>query len=445
LLREEDEFMEILSLGEKIKKRRKELDLTLKNLAGDRITAGQISLIESGKSNPSMDLLEYLASALKVSVEHLMETEETQAGKICIYYQNIAESNILNNNLEVAWKALEDSFLYIEKYDLELNMATNLYLKALIHEKKKEYDEAQELLLSANNIYIKYNCSDEIIKVFMLLGKITLELDAYHSAYSYFQQAEKVFEESDVYNEVAIGKVYYYISKTLNKMGIDKEAIEYMKYAEEKLLKLKDSRNYGESFMKIGQERFKEGNLNQAIAYTEKSLSLFKTRQQNVLVAYLMSGLGELFSEYGYIDRSFEHLLDAKAIKERISEESTVNTLMLICNNYIKLKDEINAKKILEQIVSSMQNLSVTDCTLMCKYHILKYKIELLEKKYEEAERTLIDALNYTEKMNYHKESAEIAITLGKFYMDLGREEEAKKYLDEGVKILEQTKCLTDF
>ena len=437
--------MEILSLGEKIKKRRKELDLTLKNLAGDRITAGQISLIESGKSNPSMDLLEYLASALKVSVEHLMETEETQAGKICIYYQNIAEANILNNNLEVAWKALEDSFEYIGKYGLELNMATNLYLKALIHEKKKEYDEAQELLLSANNIYIKYNCSDEIIKVFILLGKITLELNAYHSAYSYFQQAEKVFEESDVYNEVAIGKVYYYISKTLNKMGIDKEAIEYMKYAEEKLLKLNDSRNYGESFMKIGQERFNEGNLNQAIAYTEKSLSLFRNRQQNLLITDLMCGLGELFSEYGYVDRSFSHLLYAKNIKERLPEESTVNTLMLICNNYIKLKDEVNAKKVLEQIVINMQDLNVTDCTLMCKYHILKYKIELLEKKYEEAERTLIDTLSYTEKMNYHKESAEIAITLGKFYMDLGRDEEARKYLDEGVKILEQTKCLTDF
>jgi len=118
---------------------------------------------------------------------------------------------------------------------------------------------------------------------------------------------------------------------------------------------------------------------------------------------------------------------------------------MLICNNYIKLKDEVNAKKVLEQIVINMQDLNVTDCTLMCKYHILKYKIELLEKKYEEAERTLIDTLSYTEKMNYHKESAEIAITLGKFYMDLGRDEEARKYLDEGVKILEQTKCLTDF
>ena len=48
-------------------------------MAGDRITPGQISLVESGKSNPSMDLLEYLADTLKTSIEYLMETEEYQA------------------------------------------------------------------------------------------------------------------------------------------------------------------------------------------------------------------------------------------------------------------------------------------------------------------------------------------------------------------------------
>ena len=51
--------MEILSLGEKIKRRRKQLNMTLKDLAKDRITPGQISLVESGRSNPSVDLLEY--------------------------------------------------------------------------------------------------------------------------------------------------------------------------------------------------------------------------------------------------------------------------------------------------------------------------------------------------------------------------------------------------
>lgn len=87
--------MEILSLGEKIKRRRKELNMTLKDLAGDRITPGQISLVESGKSNPSMDLLEYLAETLNTSIEYFMESEDTQAEKICKYYENIAESHII--------------------------------------------------------------------------------------------------------------------------------------------------------------------------------------------------------------------------------------------------------------------------------------------------------------------------------------------------------------
>ena len=74
--------MEILSLGEKIKRKRKELNMTLKDLAKDRITPGQISLIESGRSNPSMDLLEYLSENLNTTMEYLMESEETQAEKI---------------------------------------------------------------------------------------------------------------------------------------------------------------------------------------------------------------------------------------------------------------------------------------------------------------------------------------------------------------------------
>lgn len=437
--------MEILSLGEKIKQRRKELDLTLKNLAGDRITAGQISLIESGKSNPSMDLLEYLASTLKVSVEHLMETEETQANKICTYYENIAEACILNGHLEQGYKALEDSTSYIEKYNLEIRMARNLYLKALICEKRKQYDEAQELLLSANNIYVKFNYSNEVIRIFILLGKITLKLGAYHSAYSYFQQAEKVFEESDVYNEILIGQVYYYISKTLSKMGVDSKAIEYMKNAEEKLNKSKSLSHYGETFLEVANKRFQEGNLSQAIEYTQKSLSFFLYREQRRQMSELRSGMGSLFSEYGEINKSFEYLSDTEGLNEIVLKDAVVNSLILVCMNYIKLKDDTNAKKILEQIEENIQYIDKADYTLICKYNILKYKVELLEKKYELAESTLLNTLDYIVDVGCVSEGAEVAITLGKFYLDLGKEEEAGKYLDMGVNLLSNTSKFSDF
>lgn len=437
--------MRILSLGEKIKQRRKELDLTLKNLAGDRITAGQISLIESGKSNPSMDLLEYLAGALNVSVEHLMETEETQADKICLYYENIAEVNIYNNNINIANEALKTSYEYIDQYNLELRKATNLYLKAMICEKQKEYDEAQELLLSANNIYIKHNCNDKVIKVFLLLGKITLNLNAYHSAYSYFQQAEKVFQESNVYDELLIGQVYYYISKTLRKLGVEEKSLEYMKLAEEKFNLLKDDIKYGQSFIKMSEKSFEEGRLDDAIEYTERSLQIFEHRNTQYSLTDLFSGMGELFSEFGYVNKSFENLEDAQRYENIVSEEGIINTLIIACNNYIKLKDEKNATVVLQKISGKLQEMTNNDGTLVCKYHVLKYKINLLEKKFDEAERTLLDTLNYTLKMGYKKEAAEIAISLGKFYVEIGREDEAKTYLNEGVKILDEINDITDF
>ncbi|WP_155594238.1 helix-turn-helix domain-containing protein, partial [Clostridium tyrobutyricum] len=147
--------MEILSLGEKIKKRRKELNMTLKDLAGNRITPGQISLIESGKSNPSMDLLQYLTDILNISIEYLMETEKTQAEKNCIYFQNIAESYIMNKDLIEGEKYIDRAIYFAEEYNLEYRKAKNLYLKSKIFTARKQYSIAQQYLLSANVIFIE--------------------------------------------------------------------------------------------------------------------------------------------------------------------------------------------------------------------------------------------------------------------------------------------------
>jgi hypothetical protein len=59
----------------------------------------------------------------------------------------------------------------------------------------------------------------------------------------------------------------------------------------------------------------------------------------------------------------------------------------------------------------------------------------MLEKDLEEAEATLLMALEFVTNLDYKKENAEICALLGKFYVDIGQERRASDYLARGIEI----------
>lgn len=433
--------MEILSLGEKIKRRRKELNMTLKDLAGDRITPGQISLVESGKSNPSMDLLEYLANALNTSIEYLMESEETQAEKICTYFENIAESYIINEDLNQGEQYIEKALYYAEKYYLEYKKAKNLYLRGIIYMSKGEYPLAQQFFLSANVIFIKHNNYEETIKTFVNLGKITMELKAYHSSCSYFQQAENVYNDNNIGNDFLLGQIYYHIACIYFKLENTEKAINYSYLAKEKFRQMDNKKEYAKTLLLLSEEYNKRGDVDNAIKYSKKTLDVYKEINDVVYIARIENNLGKLFCEFDNIEESFIHLNKAKELREKINDTNLVETLVNICENYIKLKDVSNAKKILEEI---MTNIDDGSDRALIHYYLLKFRIDMLEANVKEAENTLIMALNFVRNMDYTKEIAEISIMLGKFYIDYGRDTEAAKYLNEGVETFKKLGILRE-
>jgi transcriptional regulator with XRE-family HTH domain len=433
--------MEILSLGEKIKRRRKELSMTLKDLAGDRITPGQISLVESGKSNPSMDLLEYLADALSTSIEYLMESEETQAEKICTYFENIAESYIINEDLTQGEQYIEKSLYYAEKYNLEYRKAKNLYLRGIIYMSKDEQAVAQQFFLSANVIFIKNNNYEETIKTFVNLGRITMDLKAYHSSCSYFQQAENVYNENDIGNDFLLGQIYHYLACVYFKLEITDKAMNYAFLAKEKFKQLDNKREYARTLLLLSEEYNKKGDVNNAIKYSKKTLEVYKDINDLMHIAKIENNLGKLFCDFDNLEESFVHLDKAKELRIRISDSNLVETLVNICENYIKLKDIGNAKKVLQEI---MDNVNDGSDRALIQYYLLKFRINMLESDINEAENTLIMALNFVRNMEYIKETAEIAIMLGKFYIDYGKDKEAAKYLNEGVETFKKLGILRE-
>ncbi len=424
--------MEILSLGEKIKRKRKGLNMTLKDLAGDRITPGQISLVESSKSNPSMDLLEYLANTLSTTVEYLMESEETQAEKICLYYENIAEALILNSDLVQAEQNIEKSLYYSEKYKLEYRKARNLSLRGDIYMDRKEISAAQQAFLSSNVIFIKNNSYEEIIKTFLKLGKITLELKGYQSAASYFGQAEKIFIDNEMGNDFLLGEIYYYIGYTYFKLENVDSAIKYSYLAQEKFKQIDSKKEYANSLLLLAKEYNEKGDIKNAIKYSKSTLKVFYEIDNLNYIAEIENNLGRLFYEFENMEQSFIHLNKAKEIRQNSNDERLIDTLVNICENYIKLKAVTKAKDALQQILEFIED---GNHMALRQYYLLKYRIDLLEDNMNEAENTLLLALDFVKQQDGLKEAAEISIMLGKFYIDGGRDKDAAKYLNEGVEL----------
>ncbi|WP_102399751.1 helix-turn-helix domain-containing protein [Haloimpatiens massiliensis] len=440
--------MEILSLGEKIKRRRKELGMTLKDLAGERITPGQISLVESGKSNPSMDLLEYLANKLNISVEYIMESEETQAEKICLFYENIAETYIISNDLVQAENNIESALYYAEKYRLEYRKANILFLRATIHMLKGEEVLAQQLFLSANVIFIKNNCYEEVIRTFIKLGKITLDLKAYHSASSYFQQAEKVFMDNKIGNDFLIGEIYYYTAVTYLKLENISKSINYTYLAKEKFVQINDKERYAKSMMLLAEEYSKQGELEEAIKYSRKSLELFREINNVNYLGQIENDMGVLFADFQNMEESFIHLNKAKEIRRLNGDSSLIETLINICENYIRLKDIHNGKEVLKDIylyIDKEEGEQLENNINLMNYYMLKHKIDRMEDDLIEAERSLFQALNIAKENGIKKKVGEINIVLGKFYVETGNENKASVYLSEGVELFKELGIIKDF
>ena len=134
---------------------------------------------------------------------------------------------MIDDDLGSAERNIDMSIYYAEKYNLEYRKAKNLYFKGKIHNKREEYTAAQEFFLSANAIFIRLNKYEDTINTLLSLGKVTYKLRAYHSAISYFQQAEKVYCDNEIGNDMLIAEIYYHIALTYYKLGHIEKSINY--------------------------------------------------------------------------------------------------------------------------------------------------------------------------------------------------------------------------
>ncbi|KPU44175.1 transcriptional activator NprA [Oxobacter pfennigii] len=428
--------MEILSLGEKIKQRRKELNMTLKDLAGEKVTPGQISLVESGKSKPSIDLLEYMAQKLKVSIDSLLETEEHQAEKLCEYYAKITDASLLAENYEQARESINKGMAYALQYDLEYYKGLNELYTGKIEFGYGNLETAQSMFITANETFFRTGKMRNVVETYIYLGMTTYELSYYNSALNFYKQAERILEENKIIDDDILMNIYFNISLCHSKLGNHSATIDYLLLTMEKLKQKNDKYQYGQSLLMLSISYKSLNRFEEAFLYANSAISVFKELNNQAFLARVETNMGGILSEIGNIEDSFRHLENAYKIKLDTNDNSIIRTILLMVDNHIKEKDYDKALNILLDLYEKYNDECYKEYRPSI-YHYL-YNLYSMIGDIKSAEFYLLDAVKYLQNMDMPLQLADTYIMLGEFYGKTGNSGEAINQISRGINIYKE-------
>lgn len=421
--------MEILSLGEKIRNRRKELNMTLKELAGDRVTAGQLSFVELGKSNPSSELLNYISKRLGVSVDYLLESEESQAKRICRYNMRLSEAYIYDNKFEDANKLLVECREIASKYSLTELLGNIEFNNGRIAFKLNDYKMAMEYFLKSNKLYLECHEYESVIYSYIMLGETSFKSGTYCHALTYFKQAEILCRDKGIYGDKIKSRIDFNIFLCCIKLGYLEDADRYLSNVESFLQTLEDKQEYAHSLMTISLAYKDNKDYDKALYYSNQAVKLFKEIEDEEYQARMEMNIGIIYYEKGDIEKSNFYLKRCHLNDKLLSSRDIAFICLKLANNSIKQSRFNDAVPLIEHSFKLASENNDIDCQIECYSSLSKIYFTL--NNYEKCEKLLKNKLNLLESNNQPDKIIKCYMEIANFYNSIGDKAHASEYMEK--------------
>lgn len=423
--------MNILSLGEKIKKLRKEQNMTLKELAGDRITAAQISHIERDKSHTSYELLEYLADKLGVSVDYLLETKEMQSKKITDNLILKSEIYIKCDELERAEGQIKEIIEICKNYKLTENYGKCNNLLAEINCKKGDYSSAVYYYEKALYYFIKDEHKEDIYNCYVNIGNIYMLDKFYKGALTHFIFAKEVLDESNIEDADIYKELYSKISKCYMKLNQPEKALEFM----EKVDRMDNEDCVKEEVSILvmkAKNLLDNGKYSESKECFNKALEIIEKEENKNRLAKVYLTISNIYSEMGDLDKHIEYSQKVYDITKRDENKYMMESLFNMIESYVKREEYDMAQKYCKlALVSSIKNKDK-----YYEYKSLKFYSDMYKNKniIETSIEYLNKCIDIAKTLDDEKILASLYIELGKLYSNISKEKELECY-QKGVNI----------
>ncbi len=430
--------MKILSLGEKIKKLRKEKNMTLKELAGDRITAAQISHIERDKSHTSNELLEYLAEKLDVSVDYLLETKEMQAKKITDTLILESEINVKCDELDMAEEQINQTIKVCKEYKLDENYGKCNNLLAEIYTQKGENAHAVYYYEKALHSFIKKDDNFNIYTIYSKIADIYMKDKFYKFALSHYMFAKEALDESNQENKNIYKELYSKIAKCFIKLNRHKEALEFMEKAET-IDKKNDRKEEVDVLVIKAKGLLKIGKYAESKACFNKALEIIEKEENKNKLAKTYLTISNIYSEFENWDKQLEYSQKVYELTKVDENKYTTESLLNMIELYVKNREYDLAQRYCKLILIS----AIKNKDKYTEYRALKFYSDMYKSQNEI--EIAIDYINkcidIIEKLDDRKTLASLYIELGKLHSNNSKEKELE-YYQKGVSIYEELEII---
>jgi HTH-type transcriptional regulator, quorum sensing regulator NprR len=423
-------------LGLRIKEQRKRLGLTQEDISGPSLSHAVVSLIERGKTNPSLKTLEQIAGKLGVDVNYLLYGEEAgnassfnERGTIVMiqrlltlekygeaerifqelegkdlsieyrgkYAKLHSEVFIGQGEYEKALDQLEIAILYLTPYDFDDYVETYNHLSTC-HRLMENYEISIKnglnglLLLDSNfshsnpslKLMLYYNVSYSFCRV----NDFKQGLHYIERAFNYMKESNLSYYEKEFY--MLKGLVHLHLNEY--ELGIEttSKALAFMDGAED------ITKTIG-CYSNLGLLYRESGNFELSIEYLKKSLemSLGHNKDWDQLNNYYELALTyTIYEEY----QAAEQICREQVLKTEEASPLRIKIILLLA--YLKMELGSFAEALTYVNNAESDAVQIDDSYLMAKAFILKSKIYTKQGFHMEANELLARAIAMYDRLN---------------------------------------------
>jgi tetratricopeptide (TPR) repeat protein len=427
-----------IGLGERVRQRRVALGLTQTDLAGARFSKEYISQIELGKTRPTPDTIDYLASRLNIDPGYLANGVSTEDRARVETMLARAEAHVQAREFKDALQIFADA-----KTAVAATGSAELSVRRMLGEgwaliEEGEVRDGLDVLTRARELIDEDQLDDALrAEALYKLGVARIKLGSTHVAISLLTEAHKLLERLPLATDSLRAQVLGYRSVGYQRVGDIEAAREDAERAVELAEQLGDSRVIGYSYMQASLVAEREGRFVLARTYAEKARAKYEEAEDQFQLGKVLNNLGFCHALLGKHEEALESFTRAYRIFLDVGAHGcSGGTVSSIASLYLETGEPVKAEEQARYALELIGDES-DDPEQAGEARLVLGRALLLQDRLDEAEVVLQDVKSLFEGVRATSNLSRTLLALGDLAGKRGTTDEAARLYRHAAELMQ--------